>query len=710
MKQIRNITVAILLLTGILSAQTSKNEFIINVNSQTGGIQKIMNGDDKYNMNWIICSNGSQYSWETNEFAWGLGYVEVIKNGEKHLYNWEKLKSISKNGNETRYEYKLPDIKVCVTRSIDSQRRFCETYRFTNTSDTKITISNTGIYTPMNDNYVDAETCEKTRCNAHIWAGNHASYINAIRMGGNAPHLGLVLTEGDICGYELINIERDNENKGGSNFRGGITLDLPEIKIEPGGSRQISWKLFWHTGWEDFFVQAKQLGFVEASADKYTVQQNEKTTVHFSSSTKLDQVFLTVNNKPVIFQQNGNEIIATIKPDQLGNNEIRLYYNKSYTVCNVLATIPIKSMIKNRIDFILDKQQMNDKSDPRYGAYMVYDNETESIYKDNYLNLPSPVDLDEGAERTGMALLIAKWMEQNPKVNPSIMTSLTNYYNFLRNKLQTPDYKLFSSIEHKERHRGYNYPWAASFYFEMYALTHEKKYVIDGYKTMRKFYREFNYEFYAINVPVERSIVLLRNAGFKMEADTLLNNFVKVGNEYIKNGIYYPAHEVNYEQSIVAPACMFFLEMYSLTNNEQYLTESKKHLQLLDAFAGLQPDFHLNQISIRHWDDYWFGKRSSWGDVMPHYWSALSGRAYLLYYNATGDKKYLLKGEICLSAQLTNITQNGRGSCAYIYTNKVNGRPGKFFDPFANDQDWGIYYYLEMINTLKKNYNNIRHI
>jgi len=31
-------------------------------------------------------------------------------------------------------------------------------------------------------------------------------------------------------------------------------------------------------------------------------------------------------------------------------------------------------------------------------------------------------------------------------------------------------------------------------------------------------------------------------------------------------------------------------------------------MPLLEAFAGQQPDSRLNEISIRHWDDYWFGK------------------------------------------------------------------------------------------------------
>jgi len=89
-----------------------------------------------------------------------------------------------------------------------------------------------------------------------------------------------------------------------------------------------------------------------------------------------------------------------------------------------------------------------------------------------------------------------------------------------------------------------------------------------------------------------------------------------------------------------------------------------------------------------------------WRDVMPHYWSGLSGRAYLLYFKATGDKKHLQKGITCLDAQLSNFTDDGRSSYANIYPNKVNGGPGKFYDPYANDQDWGMFYFLEMKDIL----------
>ena len=39
----------------------------------------------------------------------------------------------------------------------------------------------------------------------------------------------------------------------------------------------------------------------------------------------------------------------------------------------------------------------------------------------------------------------------------------------------------------------------------------------------------------------------------------------------MKNGLNYPASEVNYEQSIVAPSIMFLLQLYQETGIQKYL-------------------------------------------------------------------------------------------------------------------------------------------
>ena len=127
-----------------------------------------------------------------------------------------------------------------------------ETYTFTNVTahDIFTSLKDIGIYTTFNDDYKDSETCMTNRCHAHIWCGEEITYVMALRMGGDAPHLGMVVTEGSIGGYS---VERDFAKM--SNDRGDFLLHPVPITLTPGESFQISWVLFTHNGKEDFYRQ-----------------------------------------------------------------------------------------------------------------------------------------------------------------------------------------------------------------------------------------------------------------------------------------------------------------------------------------------------------------------------------------------------------------------------------------------------------------------
>lgn len=106
----------------------------------------------------------------------------------------------------------------------------------------------------------------------------------------------------------------------------------------------------------------------------------------------------------------------------------------------------------------------------------------KEIYLNNTPNC-NPVDRDEGAERVGMGVLLAKYYQLHP--SSEIKESLLRYTKFLRNRLQESDYKTFSSVDRKGRNRAYNYAWVSELYFQMYGITKDKQYAVDGYKTLR---------------------------------------------------------------------------------------------------------------------------------------------------------------------------------------------------------------------------------
>ena len=133
--------------------------------------------------------------------------------------------------------------------------------------------------------------------------------------------------------------------------------------------------------------------------------------------------------------------------------------------------------------------------------------------------------------------------------------------------------------------------------------------------------------------------------------------------------------------------------------SQEFVSDAKKQIDILSRFNGNQPDYHLYETAIRHWDDFWFGKSKLYGDTFPHYWSSLTGLAYLNYYQLTGKKEYLEKATDNIRNCLCLFSPDGGASCAYVYPYSVNGVRGEFYDEWANDQDFALYYYLKYFST-----------
>lgn len=671
------------LLFGVLF--NAKAQFSLNVNKTTGALTKISNPTDKYAMNWVFASGDQYLTWQKPEQDWGLGKYDISNLNVKNE-KWTSPSEIKETAGKSTLLYKTKCLDIKVER-IPSGNDLIETYTFTNTTGKKLSVSGLDIYTPFNDNYPDAKTAATNRCNAHVWAGLNSSYVNAVRMDSEAPHLGLVFTQGALKSYSIDNRGTFKDIPfaySSSNVRGLIVLNIASFDLDAKGSYTVQWKLFWHNGWEDFFKKAIASGFVKLEADSYTIEQGQQLKIAIDAKKELG-----IKNKSI-----------SVIGNQLGEQTQKIVYanGKKQTMLNYYVVSNEQKLIDKRVHFIVDHQQMNNSNDPRYGAYMLYDNEADTIVT-NVQNLTAKSDKDTGRERVGMGVLIAKWLQTHN--DEKVRSSLLRYVKFVREKLQDPDYKVYSTVDHKSKHRGYNYPWIAHLYLETYKLTNEKQYLIDFSGTMSKYFQEFGYKHYSIGFRVGDGLTALENAGMKTERDNLFNAYKQVGDFFAENGIFYPKHEVNYEQSIVAPAVSFLCDMYLLTKDKKYLDGAKLQLQSLEAFNGKQPDVHLNDIAIRHWDGYWFGKKATWGDTMPHYWSTLTAAAFQKYYECTDDINYRERAKRIVKNNLLNFKEDGKASCAYLYPAFINNQPGKFYDSFANDQDWALVYYNEVIEKNK---------
>ncbi len=682
----KGIKIIVFLLCFYVPALLHAQKVEIVVSPKTGAINQISIGNDKQNMDWIVKTDGSQYPWVGENYGWGLGYFTETKGRESVKHEWQTPVEIDSKGMHVIYH--AGDIQIQVKRWFE-QNDLVETYRFMNVGQNAVSLSDVGIYTPFNDNYPDASTCINTRTNVHIWEGGSAAYIDALRMGDYPPHLGLVVTEGSIKSYEIW--ERGRK-KASSQFRGVIALDLPAQIMKKGASFSLTWRIFSHSGNNDFRKKLLGYGSVLASCSKYVFEKGDTARVEFRSDQPLNNCTIKKNGVPIDAKMKGNMWLAETPMEQEGDVRFDFFYGDGkQTHVNCLVISKADTLIQKRVDFIVKNQQMNNSTDPRNGAYMIYDNETDKIYLNNTPNA-NPPDRDEGGERVGMGVLLAKFYLLTHE--QALKTSLLKYAKFLREKLQTKDYVTYSSVDQKGRNRGYNYMWVAEFYFEMYKITENKQFAVDGYQTLQAMYRQFGYGFYAIHIPVRLGLQSLKHVGMEKEYEHLKSDFIKTGDIFVANGLNYPKHEVNYEQSIVAPAITFLTQLYLETRIQKYLEEAKRQLPVLEAFNGFQPSFHKNDIAIRHWDEYWFGKREMFGDVFPHYWSALTGEAFHYYALCTGETIYQKRAENIVRNNLCLFFEDGRASCAYLYPYKINGINAQFFDPYANDQDWALVSYL----------------
>lgn len=679
--------VSIFVMLMSLSTSLSAKSFNIEYDNQSGGVLAIeLDGEPT---NYIVRCDGSQYEWLNRNVIWGLGSFDLTpEGGELKKYSWSKP---IQNRSGERVTYEVGDVEVNVTRAKKGEE-FRESYVFTNRSSKRIKLSDISINTPFNDNYPDPEVClEGLRVSAHIWAGANSSYVNAVRMDGVAPHVGLVLTDGSITGYEIH--ERGRE-KGNSEVRGAIALIAETVELAPKESYAVSWVMFPNSSNDDFFAKVKRYGFVKGSATKYVVERGEDIKVTFEAGRALKNVKITNGNAEVKYSRRGNSYTVSDKASKLGENSFTIHYNDGEeTPVKVLVISSEEQLIAKRAEFIVKHQQMNNIYDLRDGAYMVYDNETDKIWNKN--SDPYISDRDEGRERLAMGALLAIQYQKDPSAE--LLNSLERYAKFVRVRLQAEDYRVFSTVTWRPINRGYNYPWVAQFYIEMYRATKEKRYLHDFIGTMEAMYRNFGYGFYGVGIPIYEGVKALDEAGMTEEKEFMLGEFRKVGEVFIENDMKYPAHEVTYEQGKAAPLVIGLLELYLLTKESRYLEIAKRHLTFLETFGGWQPTYHMNEIAIRHWDGYWFGKYRTFGDTFPHYWSTLTAVAYSRYAEITGDESYQKRAENIVRNHLCLFTEDGRGSAAYVYPTRINGKPGQYYDFFANDQDWALlYYYMVM--------------
>ena len=361
--------------------------------------------------------------------------------------------------------------------------------------------------------------------------------------------------------------------------------------------------------------------------------------------------------------------------------------------------IPLDRLIENRVKFIIEKQQFSSAGDPLDGAYMIYDNQDKCLVYDELFP-----DYNASRERLVMGLLVAKYLQYRPD-DRAARESLMRYYGFVRREFFDEESGVVYNAAGKnpKAKRLYNAPWMSVFMMEMYKATGDRAYLERMVRLLRVYYSVGGENFYPNGLSLFETVTVLRQAGMAAEAAEIRSYYKTHVENIVKNGTNYPEHEVRYEQTIVTPAVMMLAQYYMLTGDKKLVEECRRHVRVLERFNGDQPSHYLNEISMRHWDGYWFGKCMIYGDTLPHSASVHTSDAFLHYARISGDETYRKRAVRGARNVLSLFRADGSASTSYLYPLTCNGTRCEFYDYFANEQDGYLYFLIKFFGALGGN-------
>lgn len=661
--------------------------FIAEIDEGNGGLKSLSLQADPDRMNWV-----------EGTMTWGL--MQSLTGFDNYSPIPFKRLTIEQDCAVSVYED--VDTVLTVTRKM-SDKVFHEEYTLTNHRDTVLFYNrgDLGIYTTFNDSYTDAETCMKHRCHAHIWCGGQVSYIRALKMGFSENNVGLVLRKGALDGYSVERLAAES-----SNDRGDFILHPSPVVLEPGESMTIAWDIFMYP--EDDFektVLTRNPEAIMISARHDTVFIGETFELRAQVASEIESVEVFCEGHAIPYRLEGRTISVSMMPEKTGLHTFRFTVNGIATVARYYCVRKFSEILQQRIRFIIRNQQYHQPGSALDGAYLIYDNEDRRCYFQKYI-----VDHNACRERIGMGLLMARYLQHHD--DPEVRASLEKFESFVRREFFDEDTgEVYNTIGKEPQHlRLYNAPWMISFWVEIFRLKKDPIYLDFTCKTMEYYYRNGGSHFYPNGSTFIESISVLRENGYEKEAEHLLERCREHIDNIVRKSTNYPKHEVRFEQTIVSPAVAITAQYYQFDPVPQILQDITKHVKILERFNGRQPDHRLNEIPIRHWDDYWFGKAQLFGDTFPHYWSVLSARAFMMYYEISGDVEYRTRAERCFRNTLCLFADDGTASCAYVYPYSIRmiGADGKygarvrgeFNDAWSNDQDFALYFILRCANYL----------
>ncbi|GAA2096184.1 DUF5695 domain-containing protein [Microlunatus panaciterrae] len=623
-------------------------------------------------------------AFHSSEHRWGSGFV-ITNVGSTR---WSQPAERRLDGPGVQLTYPLLDtLTLTVTRT--GGERLLERYELTNTGAAPLVVTSLGINTPFRDLYESAATSLAQAVHAHVWTGGADAWVWAQPMSGTGRSLGLIVRSGALWSYS---VESRNQNSS-SNVRGHLLLqatDLARNSTAFGGQPPIeiasgeSWLLEWEVG---FF--ASREAFLAASTPQLTVDRlyaevGQQITVLGNTAG------LRVDGEASV-EREGERVAVT------GTQHGAVHLSTDSAQTAVLFHSPLPDLVRRRVRFILDQHRPTERPLPYRYAFVPYDTATGLTQTTN-----GWADWSDGAERVAMPALLQEarrrgWVDSPGEVDEA----LVGFADFARNLLLDESAAPRWGSTVKAPVRIYNSPWLAHFF----ATQHDHGGADDDLDlAARILERSFELgagEHLSIGHPEALVLVTERllEAGQADRATGLRDLLVQQAAHFAKITVNLPSHEVNYEQSMVAPLVTLYAVAEQLEGQDRFLGPLDQAVRWLRAFGGPQPHIRLNEIGIRHWDGYWFGRDRQWGDIFPHHWSVLTAVALRQLPTTMRTAESDSAAREIFHANLINIFADGSATCAFTVPSAVDGRPGYRADPLANDQDWPLTLWLRQLES-----------
>ena len=360
--------------------------------------------------------------------------------------------------------------------------------------------------------------------------------------------------------------------------------------------------------------------------------------------------------------------------------------------------LPIAELVSRRVAVILDHHRPRQRPAPR--GFVACDTRTGLTVTDQ--GWP---DWSDAAERTAMPVLLAEARSRglvDETRTAQVDEALDQFAIFIRERLITDDgWVRRGSIDASSPDRLYNTPWAVDFLVLDARRTGAVEPLDLAASLLEASVRHGVSTHLSIGYPqaliaLDTAVRLLPAAPSDLteRVERLLEGLRNQAADLAARGGDIPAHEVSYEQSIVAPLVSLLSLAYRRWADDRLLSATERALGWLLAFGGRQRHVRLRHIAVRHWDGYWFGLQRQWGDVFPHYWSALTAVALLELPEELQTAEHETMAQSILEANLASYDMNARGCCAFLYPSCVDGVAAHGPDPLDNDQDWALVYAL----------------